>query len=353
MNLRLKNIRKRLEERDLDCLILTNPANISYLVGFNSRDSYFLVSKKKNIYFTDFRYLEEARHRLKGNAALSKIDGSVFELLAEACSALKARRIGFEENVLSFAQYKKIRKALGKKARLVPAVGIVEDLRRIKDKQELQDMRKAIRITIRALKFIKAFIKPGRTELEIVAELERFIRRQGATGAAFDIIVASGLNSSYPHHASGGRKIRKNEPVLVDIGVDNNGYKSDLTRVFFLGKINVLAQKISEIVLEAQKRAIYSIKAGIRASEVDAASRKYIASAGFGKFFGHSLGHGVGLEVHEKPRLSSKDNSVLMPGEVFTIEPAIYLPAKFGIRIEDMVLVTNKGCEVLSGAINQ
>ena len=333
-------------------MFLASPANISYLVGFKSRDSYLLVSKKKNIYFTDFRYIEEARLRLKGNAALARIDGPVSDLLAKACFGMRAKRVGFEENALTFAQYSKIRKALGGKAKLVSADGIVEGLRRVKDKQELKNIRKAIRITQKALKFIKGFIKPGRTELEIAAELERFIRRQGATGAAFDIIVASGPNSSYPHHVSGSRKIRKNEPVLVDIGVEYNGYNSDLTRVFFLGKIKVLAQKICAIVLESQKRAIYRIKAGVRASEVDAASRKCIADAGFGKFFGHSLGHGVGLEVHEKPRLSSKDNSVLMPGEVFTVEPAIYLPGRFGIRIEDMVLVTKKGCGVISGAIN-
>jgi len=338
--------------KNLDCLIVSSPANISYLTSFASCDSYLLLSKKKNIYFTDFRYAEEVKLKLKGTAVINKFSDSVFKSIASACLNIKARRIGFEEKYVSIADYKKLKQSLKRGRNLVPVTSLIEDLRSVKEQAEIRQIRKAIKITLKALKFIKNFIKPGKKEIEVVAELERFIRYQGARAAAFSIIVASGSNSSYPHHISGERKIRKNEPVMVDIGVDYNGYKSDLTRVFFLGKINILAQDICETVLEAQKRAVRKIRAGATAREVDSAARNYIAEKGFGEFFGHSLGHGVGLEVHEKPRLSSKDNSVLMPGEVFTVEPAIYLPGRFGIRIEDMVLVTKKGCEVLSGAIN-
>jgi Xaa-Pro aminopeptidase len=204
-----------------------------------------------------------------------------------------------------------------------------------------------------ALEFIKDFISVGRTEIEIAAELERFIRYNGASRSAFDIIVASGQNSSFPHHLTSQKKIKNNEPVLIDIGVDYLGYKSDLTRVFFLGKINSCLKRIYDIVVEAQNRAIKKIKPGVNISSIDAAARQYIAHQGFGSYFGHNLGHGVGIEVHEKPYISDKENGVLVPGMVLTVEPAIYLPNRFGIRVEDEILVTQKRCEVLSGALNK
>jgi len=352
MSLRIKNIRTRLKKERLDGLIVSSAANISYLTKYRSRDSYLLITGKQNIYFTDSRYIEEATLKLRGICKIEKIDGPISELMAEACSGLKLKAIGFEARNISFAEFKKIRRGL-KKTKLVPTDGLVEELRQIKEQEELRKIRKAIAITAKALKFIKSFIKPGRKEIEVVGELERFIRYQGASSSAFDIVVASGPNSSFPHHISGARKIRDNEPVLVDIGVDYQGYKSDLTRIFFLGKINILAPRIYDIVLEAQNQALKRISPGVAARDVDAAGRQYIAAQGYGKLFGHSLGHGVGLEVHEKPRISGKQKLKLEPGQVFTVEPAIYLPGRFGIRLEDMVLVTEKGCEVLSGAINK
>ncbi len=204
-----------------------------------------------------------------------------------------------------------------------------------------------------ALAYIKQFLVPGVKEVEIVAELERFIRYQGARASAFDIIVASGPNSSYPHHLSGERKFKDNEPVLIDLGVDYQGYKSDLTRVFFLGKINVLARKVYDIVLKAQELAIRRIRPGAEMAEIDRVARAYIAKKGYAKNFTHNLGHGFGLEVHEDPRISGNEASAVKPQMTFTVEPGIYLPGKFGIRIEDMILVTSKGCEVLSGSINK
>jgi len=178
----------------------------------------------------------------------------------------------------------------------------------------------------------------------VVAELERFIRYRGAANSAFEIIVAGGANSAFAHHIPGARKLRDRQNVLIDIGVDVCGYKSDLTRVFFLGKINSLTRRIFDIVRVAQDRAIARIRPGVVASYVDSASREFITKKGYGKYFGHNLGHGVGLEVHEAPHISPRSQEILRPGMVFTVEPAIYLPGKFGIRIEDMVLVTDKGC---------
>lgn len=353
VNLRIKKIYARLEKEGLEGLIVSLPSNISYLTKFASHDSYLIVSQKKNIYFTDSRYIEEAKAGLKKTFTLTKINGSVFKLIADTCLGLGLRYIGFEERYLPFAEYKKIKEGLRKKTDLIPTHGLIDELREIKDREELEKIKKAIRITALALKFMESFISPGKKEIELVAELERFIRYHGASNSAFDIIVASGENSSFPHHTPGARKIKNNESVLVDIGVDYQGYKSDLTRIFFLGKINAYARKIYDIVLEAQDRAIKKVKPGCLINKVDAAARQYITRKGYGGFFGHNLGHSIGLDIHEEPSISAKETARLKPGMVFTVEPAIYLPHKFGVRIEDMVLVTRKGCEVLSGAVDK
>jgi Xaa-Pro aminopeptidase len=353
MDWRIRNIYLKLSEKSLQGLIISLPANISYLTKYTSRDSYLLVSKRENVYFTDSRYTEEAKDFLNGIARIKKINGSVFKAIAQACQSLRLKRIGFEERYLPFAEYKKIQKELNESAKLVPTYGLVEGLRQIKDSEELKKIKKAIQIAREALKFIQNFIRPGRKEIEVAAELERFVRYHGARSSAFDIIVASGPNSGFPHHLTSQRKIRDNEPVLIDIGTDYLGYKSDLTRVFFSGKINSLVRGIYDIVLKAQEKAISQIKPAVGIGEIDAAARQYITRKGYGGFFGHNLGHGIGLEVHEEPHISAKAQDKLMPGMVFTVEPGIYLPHKFGIRIEDIVLVTPRGCEILSGTLNK
>ena len=353
MNSSIKKLYAKLDTKDLDGLLVTSASNISYLTKFPSRDSYLIVSKKEVTYLTDSRYAEEARKGLRKSIAVKRINGSVFKLIAEVCLNSGLRRIGFEERNLPFAEYQEIKEGLDKKAKLIPTHSLIEELREIKDARELEKIKKAIRITAAALKFIKGLLRPGIKEIEVVAELERFIRYKGASNNAFDIIVASGANSSFPHHISSQRKLKINEPVLIDIGVDCAGYKSDLTRVFFLGKINHYTRAIYDIVLEAQDRSIKRIKPAESIAEIDKTARQYITQKGYGSFFGHNLGHGIGLDIHEEPHISKKETKTLKPGMVFTIEPAIYLPRKFGIRIEDMVLVNEKGCEVLSGAVNK
>jgi len=352
MNPRIRTIHTKLKKENIDGLIISKQANISYLTGYISRDSCLLVSKNKTIYFTDSRYIEEAKHSLK-DCAIMQSNGPMMEAVTAACNKLGLKRIGFEEKYTSFAEYGKIKKSLDKTAELIPTQGLTEGQRQLKCQPELENMARAVEITIGALNFIEDFISPGKREIEIAAELERFIRYNGATSSSFGIIVASGPNSSYPHHMTSRRIIKSNEPVLIDIGVSFNGYKSDLTRVFFLGKINPLYRKIYAIVREAQGRAIKKIKPDTSISRIDAAARQFIAQKGYAKFFGHALGHGIGLEVHEEPRISGKENNKLKAGMVVTIEPAIYLPGRFGVRIEDMVLVTRKGHEVLSGSLNK
>ncbi|MCM8797185.1 MAG: aminopeptidase P family protein [Candidatus Omnitrophica bacterium] len=353
MNQRIIKLLGILEEYKLDGMLVSLPANITYLTKYRSRDSYLLISKRGNIYFTDSRYNEEAKLHLKGIASIVKINGSLFKLIAKYCLDLGLKRLGFEERYLPYAEHQKINSHLRKKVALIPTHSLIEKIRQLKDNQEIEKIKQALQITAAAFEFIKKVISPGVREIEIDAEIERFIRYNGADNPAFDIIVASGPNSAYPHHITSQRKLENNELVLIDMGVDYLGYKSDLTRVFFLGKINSLAQEIYTLTKKAQEKALKSIYPGAKASEVDRVAREFLAKKGYAKFFGHNLGHGVGLEIHEEPRLSPKSEDILTSGMVVTVEPGIYLTGKFGVRIEDMVLITNKGCEVLSGSLDK
>ncbi|MFA4888175.1 MAG: Xaa-Pro peptidase family protein [Candidatus Omnitrophota bacterium] len=349
---RIKKLRAKLKQNSLDGLLVSSAANVSYLTDSLSRDAYLLVSANKIFYFTDARYSEEVKETLKNKVTLKIINGSVFRLIAQTCLKARLKRIGFEERLLAFAEYRSIKRELKLEAKLIPTIGLVEEIRQIKEPRELEIIKQAVFITQQALGFIKNHVKPGKKEIEIVAELEHFIRYHGSLDSAFQIIVASGPNSRFPHHISGPRIIRDNELVLIDIGVEYLGYKSDLTRAFFVGKISLLTRKIYDIVRRAQAIAIKNIIPGAKASQIDKACRDYISASGFANGFNHSLGHAIGLEVHEDPRLSRKDDTLLEPGMVFTVEPAIYLPGKFGIRIEDMVAVTKKGAQVLSGSLD-
>jgi Xaa-Pro aminopeptidase len=353
MSSRLEKIYAQLKQEKLEGLLLNSPANISYLADYPSRDSYLVISGQGNIYITDSRYTEEAKVNLGGLAVIQKIDGSLFKTIALACRKLGLKRIGFEERYLAFAEYQKIKSYLHKDEALIPTHSLVERLRQVKDQEELKKIRQAVKITLKAFEFIRDFLKPGIREIEVAAELERFIRYNGAGTSAFEIIVASGPNAAYPHHITSPKKLRNGEPVLIDMGVDYAGYKSDLTRTFFLGKITPLARKVYDTVRLAQEKALRLIKPGARVNSIDKAARRYITQKGYGRYFGHNLGHGVGLEVHEAPSISAKENNTLESGMVFTVEPGIYLPSKLGVRSEDMVLVTQKGMEVLSGIINQ
>lgn len=353
VNQRIAKVLVRLKKENLDGLIVSSSSNITYLTDYPSRDSYLLLSRKKNIYFTDSRYAQEAKKSLGHFCLIKEINGPPFQAIAGSCGSFGLKRIGFEESDLSFAFYSRIEELLGSDTDLIPTANLIERLRQIKSSEELEKMRKAIEITRLALEFIEKFIIPGKKEIEIAAELEHFVRYNGASSTSFDIIVASGPNSAYPHHITSERKVKEGEPVLIDLGVTFSGYKSDLTRVFFSGKINPLVRRVYNIVLRAQERAIKKIKPGVGIDRIDTAARQYITKQGYGGFFAHSLGHGVGLDIHESPSISAKTKSSLEAGMVFTVEPGIYLVNRFGIRIEDMVLVTNKGVEVLSGAINK
>jgi len=353
MDAHFRTILSRLKNEDLDALIVFSPANISYLCGFISRDAYLLISGSEKIYFTDSRYLEEVKKYLKGKCIVRNIGESFAQALAESLTNLKVKRLGFEAKQITFDAFRRLKRVFAGSVDLVPLDNFVEELRQKKSKAELVKIRRAVEITVEALRYARRLIKPGIKEIEVAADLERFIRIHGADKAAFDVIVASGPNSGFPHHCTGQRKLKNNEPVLVDLGVDYRGYKSDLTRVFFLGRINFSVRRSYDIVAQAQSRALKAIKPGVLACEIDASARRYISEKGFTGCFTHNVGHGVGLEIHEAPTISVKEKTKLKKGMVFTLEPAIYLPHQFGVRIEDMVLVTEKGAQVISGVLDK
>ncbi|MFA4983929.1 MAG: Xaa-Pro peptidase family protein [Candidatus Omnitrophota bacterium] len=352
MNARVKKIISGLKQEGLEGLVVSSPANISYLAEIRSRDSYLVLSKKECVYLADLRYTEELKSKLRG-FSLHKITASPLNAIAGVLKDLGVRRVGFESDHLSFFQCRRLKSGCPQNTKLIPTRGLVEQLREVKDAGEIAKIRKATSIASEALRHIRRFIVSGKREIEIAAELEHFIRYRGGYSASFEIIVASGPNSAFPHHQTSRRRLGRNEPVLIDMGVDYAGYKSDLTRVFFLGKINPLAKKIYGIVKEAAGRAFKKAKRTGIINQIDGAARQYITENGYGGFFGHNLGHGIGLEIHENPTISPRNNNRLKAGMVFTIEPAIYLPQKFGIRLEDIVLVTEKGAQLLSGALDK
>ncbi len=350
MNLRIKQLLFSLNLHHLDAFLVTKDVNIRYLTEFPASESWLLVSPRGISYITDFRYILEAKKSLKG-ITIKRYTHSFSRTLFELASSLKLKKIGFDDRHISLAAFKRIKTACPSKIKLVAVNNLIEDLREIKSASEISQIRKAISLNLMAIDFLKKVIRPGLSEREVLLRLETFVKSRKA-GFSFDPIIASGPNSCFPHAKVTDRRIKNNEPVLVDMGIDLNGYKSDLTRMFFLGKIPRSVLEVNDFVRRAQQEAIAKIKAGVLAHEIDQQARNYLVNNKLGKFFGHSLGHGVGLEIHEAPSISTRSPSILKENMVFTVEPAVYIPGKFGIRIEDMVLVTKNGCEVLTNDIN-
>ncbi|MFH1622438.1 MAG: Xaa-Pro peptidase family protein [Candidatus Omnitrophota bacterium] len=351
MTSRLSRLRTILKHKGIDAIILTHPANVSYLTQLQTLDSCLFIHKNKCLLITDSRYATEYRNCLN-NKEIEILDTgkSLAKTLKEITKKIKISNLGFEQEHTSFYLYQKLKSVFKKK--LIPCSKIVEKMRVIKVADEFKLIKQAVNITLDTFKYIKEILRPGLKEIELAAEIERFIRLRGAMNSSFDIIVASGPNSSLPHAQKTDRKIRNNEPVLIDMGVEYKGYKSDLTRVFFLGKMDTLFKKAYSIVQTAQQKARKLIKPGSTIDHIDRSARDFIANNGFEGCFKHSLGHGIGLETHELPNISQKNKKKLKAGMVFTLEPAIYLDNKFGIRIEDMILVTPSGIEVLSDSRN-
>jgi Xaa-Pro aminopeptidase len=346
VNPRIQQLFFRFPEYKVDAYLVTKSVNITYLTKFPSADSWLLIFPKKSFYVTDFRYLLDAQEGLTNIVVRPYRDSMVKEVF-RIIKQMKAKSIGFDEQHVSLDVFKRLKKDCPKGVKLIPRNNAVECLREIKDGDEIRRIREAIELNLKAYQYLAGFLKPGLTENEVLFCLERYVRAKGAK-FSFEPIIASGENSCFPHARVTTRRLQKDEPVLIDVGIELHGYTSDLTRMFFLGKIPPPVEKVYQIVEVAQRQAIQKIKPGISAASVDQEARNYIKKKGLARYFGHSLGHGVGLQVHEGPRISQKSPAILKEGMVFTVEPGVYIPHKFGVRIEDMVLVTRGGCEVLS-----
>ena len=351
MNQRLNRLRAELEENEVDAILVSTPENRRYVSGFTGSAGYLLVSEGDAVLATDFRYTEQAGnqspdfrvHRMKPGEAW-------LPLLAHE---LGAKRVGFESTQMTYATHAALSKSIEEaedvnKPELVPVSGIVEKLRAIKDAGEIALLTRAIHIGDEAFAQVAPTIEPGVTEKEIAWELEKAMRERGAEGLGYDIIVATGPNGALPHHRADDSVVQSGDAIVIDMGCVYEGYTSDMTRTVLVGEADETFRRVYDIVLRAQLEAEEQVRAGMTGKEVDAIARDIIAEAGYGEEFGHSLGHGIGLEVHEEPGLSVRSEKVLEDGMVFTIEPGIYLSGWGGVRIEDNVVLENGRARVIT-----
>ncbi len=343
---RIRSLIAGVKASGLDAVFVSDPVDIRYLLKYPAQDAWLLATLENVYYITDARYIEDVRKNVRGVTPVL-FTRSCFEEVFHCCQREKLRSLGLNERHLTVYGYKKLKSFCKNKIKFFSADGMVASLRMSKDREELGMIRKALAFDLEAYSMIKPLIRPGMSEREIFHHLEDFIRSKGIS-FAFDPIIASGPNSSYPHARVTDRCLRCNDHVLIDLGMDWNGYKSDLTRMFFLGRMPPSFRNNLAVVRDAQQEAFRVIRPGVMAREVDAAARNYMKKFGLAERFTHSLGHGVGLDVHEAPRISFSDQTVLVENMVFTVEPGVYFPGEYGIRLEEMVLVTKKGCEVLS-----
>lgn len=333
-------------EPQIDALLITSLPNIRYLTGFTGSNAYLYLTADAEVLFTDPRYRIQAG--LETSCKVAIVKGSTLIGVTAAISRRKPRNLGFERNHAAFHTFDYLREKLALGIELKPVGNIVEELRMVKSDGEVELIRRAVQTNSKAFARTLGKIRVGMQERDIAAELEYQMRRGGAQGPSFDTIVASGARAALPHARPGTDPVLANQLLLIDMGATQDGYTSDMTRTVFVGSAPVKWKKNYRAVLEAQVAAIAAIRSGVRTSKVDAAAREVLKSHGLDKAFTHSTGHGLGLEIHESPRVGKKDKTVLKAGMVVTVEPGIYLENEGGIRIEDTVLVTATGCEVLT-----
>ena len=356
---RLARLRERLERHKLDAHLVSSPETASpvnrrYLSGFTGTSAYLMITHDDAVIATDFRYYEQARQQANG-FRLHKAVGAMSSWLPALLEGLGGKRLAFESSHVSYQTYRAMRKVIAdldeaKRPKLVPTTNLIEGLRVLKEPGELAALQKAIDLGDAAFEHVAQRVEPGWTEKQVAWEIEKYVREQGGDSLSFDTLVGAGERGSMPHCAPTDRKLKKGEGVVIDMGVAIDGYVSDLTRTIFLGRPDDQFKRIYDVVLAAQQTASELVEAGMTGEQAHMLAHNVIDAAGHGDDFGHGLGHGVGLQVHEAPRLGKTSPDVLADGMVFTIEPGIYVSGWGGVRIEDMVVLENGKARTLSHA---
>ena len=343
--MKLEKLRQALIDQQLDAIFITSEHNRRYMTGFTGTTGVAIVSLTDAVFITDFRYTEQAAAQIK-DFRIVQHKALIFDEVAAQVAQMNIKTLGFEKDAMTYATYEFYKSAIN--ADFVPISGLIEKIRLIKTEEEITIIKAACEIADNAFTHILGFIEPGKTELDVSNELEFFMRKQGATSSSFDIIVASGLRSALPHGVATNKVIEKGELVTLDFGALYNGYISDITRTVAVGEPSPKLRDMYNAVLESQLLAVEKVGPGMTGIEADAIARNYLTSKGYGEAFGHSTGHGIGLEVHEGPALSFRSETVLEPNMVVTIEPGVYLPGIGGVRIEDDIVITETGNERLT-----
>jgi Xaa-Pro aminopeptidase len=335
-----------LAENSLGALLVSSLANIRYLTGFTGSNALLLVHRDRPLLATDPRYTMQAAHETTCRVLAGR--GLLVRLIAPAIRKLRLRAIGIEAARMNVATFEALRKELPSEVELKPTTGLVEGMRAVKSPEEVEKIHQAVVLCSQAFgKFVR-HVKPGVTELHLAAELDYQVRKLGAEGSSFETIVASGERSAYPHAAPTEKPIGHRELLLIDVGAELHGYSSDMTRMIHVGRPPAKARELHRVVLEAQLAALDAVRPGVSASHIDRTARQVLHAHGLAHLFSHSTGHGLGLEIHEPPRLGKGEKTRLKAGMVLTVEPGVYMEGFGGIRIEDTILVTSHGCQVLT-----
>jgi Xaa-Pro aminopeptidase len=341
----LTQLRDQFDELGVNALLITNGRNRRYLTGFTGSAGVAVITKTEAALFVDFRYVEQANSQVEDFSVI-QICETVYEEISKMLDRLGVTHLGFEAEDVTYQIFSQYKEKV--KAEMVPLSGVIEMLRMIKTKEEIEKIKTAAKIADSAFTRILDFIRPGVTELEVANELEFYMRKLGATSSAYDIIVASGQRSALPHGVASTKLIETGDMVTLDFGAYYQGYRSDMTRTIAVGEPRAELKEIYNIVFEALSNALAAIKPGITGQEADAFTRDYITEKGYGEQYGHGSGHGIGLDIHEEPFMSPKCDIFLKPGMIVTVEPGIYIPALGGVRIEDDILITEYGNNIIT-----
>lgn len=344
---RIQKLRDTFQAHNIDAMLVTEPKNIRYLSSFTGTTATLFITKETAYFITDFRYDQQANEQAIGYDVIIH-STTMFQQIADIIRQDEIQTVGFEANNLTVTLYNQLIDLFD--AELIATSGVIEKIREVKDAGEIETLQASADIMDRAFSHIVDYIKVGMTELEVANELERFCKELGASSMSFDTIIASGLRSAMPHGVASNKVIQENEMITIDFGCYYQGYTADMTRTIATGDVDPKLKEIYQIVYEAQKLVNDQVKAGMTGKEIDAIARDYITSKGFGEYFGHSTGHGIGLDIHEEPGVSVKNPNPIVAGNVITNEPGIYISGLGGVRIEDDIAIYDNEVKVLNNS---